>query len=684
MSLEKEEIIEEFVKKWSNAKEVDSSVIDEFVKENCLNFEEFEEIEKALKHNIVIRDDSDDDKTAFQSYNEDGYMQYINSIKDFRILSKEETIELINEWRNGNEKAHEMLVNHNQRLVVKIAWKQLKKYDDAEIMDLIQYGNIGLLKAIEKFDISKGAKLSTYATYWISAAISTVLNKETVDTVSSNESIGEDESNLTLEDTLPDEKLNTQKEAEEKIENPLKDLFDKKGLTEKEQIALIDRNAGYNYAEISEKLNITEENAKQLIAKARKKITISTDFEYERNSTTFDDSYGDATRFVYNQLQEEGCVLVDEWKKSVDFFKNENNYSSFSEKLLELIGETDLTPLEALKEKFKSAGIIEAGAKSFDEADRKNISNYLKRESGTKIDRTESIIKICFAFNMTPEQASDFIEKVCYDRAFNFKNYKDIIYYFALKNGISYNEAKKYINALENAGIEEKIANAEKKEELTNLLRDNIQEKNEIAEIIDYILSSPENFTTQRESAKKVFEELFERSNEIAMEFQENVKNFDSILNDKNYKDSKSKKEVIGFGLVLRSIFCFQRIDREIIKKNLKEHSLLEKYAIQNLPNTKAFENMLKDSEYSSDDSVRKSIILLSFYNIYSDDSIYEDITAEDFIEEINSHLTEASLPLMYPRNPYDAMFFMFANTKNPLECFRNFFYQCFNYKDKE
>jgi RNA polymerase primary sigma factor len=94
---------------------------------------------------------------------------YLRDISKLPLLSGEEEIELFRRIKEGDEKAREKMALANLRLVVSIA----KKYTNLglPILDLIQEGNIGLMKAIEKFDYTKGYKFSTYATWWIRQAI---------------------------------------------------------------------------------------------------------------------------------------------------------------------------------------------------------------------------------------------------------------------------------------------------------------------------------------------------------------------------------------------------------------------------------------------------------------------------------------------------------------------------------
>ena len=95
---------------------------------------------------------------------------YLREISQYNLLSREEEIKLAEAAANGSQKAKDDLVNHNLRLVVSIAKRYMGR--GLTLLDLIQEGNMGLIKAVDKYDVSKGFKFSTYATYWIKQAIS--------------------------------------------------------------------------------------------------------------------------------------------------------------------------------------------------------------------------------------------------------------------------------------------------------------------------------------------------------------------------------------------------------------------------------------------------------------------------------------------------------------------------------
>ena len=100
---------------------------------------------------------------------EDPVRMYLKEIGKVPLLSAEEEIELAKRMENGDEAAKKRLAEANLRLVVSIAKRYVGR--GMLFLDLIQEGNLGLIKAVEKFDYRKGYKFSTYATWWIRQAI---------------------------------------------------------------------------------------------------------------------------------------------------------------------------------------------------------------------------------------------------------------------------------------------------------------------------------------------------------------------------------------------------------------------------------------------------------------------------------------------------------------------------------
>jgi RNA polymerase primary sigma factor len=98
---------------------------------------------------------------------------YLREIGQVKLLTPQEEIELAAKIKKGDKKARELMIKANLRLVVKIA----RDYEGIglPLLDLISEGNIGLMKAVERFDPSKGGKLSTYGSWWIKQSIKRAL-----------------------------------------------------------------------------------------------------------------------------------------------------------------------------------------------------------------------------------------------------------------------------------------------------------------------------------------------------------------------------------------------------------------------------------------------------------------------------------------------------------------------------
>ncbi|HYH87649.1 MAG TPA: sigma-70 family RNA polymerase sigma factor [Solirubrobacteraceae bacterium] len=157
----------------------------------CLDLSEVDELSQALelgdddvgrlyeqleKRGIDLRDDcgrdaepTPVDDVALASVTTDTLQLFLNEIGRHRLLTPDEEIELARRIERGDLSAKERMINANLRLVVSIA----KKYQGSELtlLDLIQEGILGLIRAVEKFDWRRGYRFSTYATWWIRQAV---------------------------------------------------------------------------------------------------------------------------------------------------------------------------------------------------------------------------------------------------------------------------------------------------------------------------------------------------------------------------------------------------------------------------------------------------------------------------------------------------------------------------------
>jgi RNA polymerase primary sigma factor len=160
--------------------------------EGCLELSEVAELSQALDlddddigalyeqietHGVKLSDNCARENATDGSYRNaelasattDALQLFLNEMSRFKLLSAEEEVELAKRIEQGDEQAKELMINSNLRLVVSIA----KKYQHQQLalLDLIQEGILGLIRAAEKFDWRRGYKFSTYATWWIRQAI---------------------------------------------------------------------------------------------------------------------------------------------------------------------------------------------------------------------------------------------------------------------------------------------------------------------------------------------------------------------------------------------------------------------------------------------------------------------------------------------------------------------------------
>ncbi|MEJ0054130.1 MAG: sigma-70 family RNA polymerase sigma factor [bacterium] len=105
----------------------------------------------------------------------DSIQIYLREIGQYPLLTAAEERELAQRIEKGDDEARNILARSNLRLVVSIAKKYVGRSPDLTLLDLIQEGNLGLFKAVDKFDWKKGYKFSTYATWWIRQAITRAL-----------------------------------------------------------------------------------------------------------------------------------------------------------------------------------------------------------------------------------------------------------------------------------------------------------------------------------------------------------------------------------------------------------------------------------------------------------------------------------------------------------------------------
>ena len=170
-----EQLKTDFVNTYKPKGSIGSDTLCDKLEKIDIDSTQMEEIYKTLEENgIKIVDDYEKDKELYDQLlkeisMDDPVKMYLKDIGKLPLLSADDEIELARKMMDGDESAKRELSVANLRLVVSIAKRYVGR--GMQFLDLIQEGNLGLMKAVEKFDYQKGFKFSTYATWWIRQAI---------------------------------------------------------------------------------------------------------------------------------------------------------------------------------------------------------------------------------------------------------------------------------------------------------------------------------------------------------------------------------------------------------------------------------------------------------------------------------------------------------------------------------
>ncbi|MBI2640361.1 MAG: sigma-70 family RNA polymerase sigma factor [Candidatus Sungbacteria bacterium] len=145
-------------------------------RENIQILESKEFIEEGEKEEKVsLKRKKREAALDFEQMSQDSVQMYLREIGRIALLTGDEEKELAKRIEKGDEEARKKLTQANLRLVVSIAKRYVGRSAHLTLLDLIQEGNLGLFKAVEKFDYRRGYKFSTYATWWIRQAITRAL-----------------------------------------------------------------------------------------------------------------------------------------------------------------------------------------------------------------------------------------------------------------------------------------------------------------------------------------------------------------------------------------------------------------------------------------------------------------------------------------------------------------------------
>lgn len=346
-------------------------------------------------------------------------------------------------------------------------------------------------------------------------------------------------------------------------------------------------------------------------------------------------------------------AVDDDYSNVLEMFNTE--FRSFGDGLKDFLA---LRPIEGITDPIShlKALCVQSGTNISNIADPRTLKSWFNdsKRPRKSDDSRRKIFAFAFALKLTPDETKELFHKVYLDRAFNKRNYKEVIYYYCLKHEMSFEYAEKLIERVflsEPSTLDRTM--------YTSVLSSEVENLEDERDLISYIQTHSHNFSMSTTSAKRV---LLRQREEALKYAQEEAKcGYDSGVY--SHLDRKSNsflyflitdQRVNGDGARGTSPISFKdtTIPTEI-KTNFPQHNSLS-------------------GKIDSFEELRKSIILLFSYHFWRK-AAKEKISDfyVEYCDELNSILVDAGLPQLYPGNPYDWMFLFCTEKAYPLDTFR-------------
>lgn len=286
--------------------------------------------------------------------------------------------------------------------------------------------------------------------------------------------------------------------------------------------------------------------------------------------------------------------------------------------------------------------------------------------------------QICFAFHLTIEETEDFMRRICLIKGIDCHNMEELVYSFAIKNGLSYSDAKEIIDSVDLEKPCQKMADEPVYTELIQADVEDIQTKEQL---IAYLNENAAVFCYNNATVTQMIQTFWsDIANSDGLAIRERRKLYISFDDDsERYNKAHARDSIWNILLQILGLlgsYSEKRYKDRSLKSILRDNELLHPLAECAFPDRDGLNKVLL-GRHVSYERIRKLLILLVFYRFWAIKALaYNDYEAKTddtkrCILAVNESLIDAGYPALYPGNPYDFIFLVALNSEYPLLDFR-------------
>lgn len=310
----------------------------------------------------------------------------------------------------------------------------------------------------------------------------------------------------------------------------------------------------------------------------------------------------------------------------------------------------------------------------------------------------KTAFQICFAFGLDVDGTNDFFRCVQLERGFDCHTISEAVYYFCMRNGLSYSEAQDMIAQIP---VPPKAKAIPSREALyTGTIMEYIDSIEDREKLIQYITDNIEDFQYNHVTAITYIQKLWieiakeegfaEKEGKIIEKFNWHPKKSDDYVTAASGSSTWTIfSQIIGLSQDMENEYA-AKYDRSLTSI-LTGNALMPLNASYCFPSQHSIDKILR-GEPGDHELMRKMLIFLVFYSywvkkiIQSSDAFYiaKPADSERCLDTIDSYLSDAGYPQMYAGNPYDWLFWWALNNEHPLEAFRTYMGEVFTVKGEQ